>query len=113
MGQILLAGEEAQERPTLLRNLVADRPAQHRIAGLERVEDRPQRDRAVELKFYFAANVRQRSQMLREDNANHLFILFIVLLASRFEFGASRIQAVGTSISVINFSSGVVLGSLA
>jgi len=74
MGQILLAGEEPQERPTLLRDLVADRPAQHGIAGLERVEDRPQRDRAVELKFYFAANVRQRSKMLREYDSDHFGI---------------------------------------
>jgi hypothetical protein len=71
MGQILLAGEEAQEWPPLLRDLVADRPAQHGIAGFERVEDRPQRDRAVELKFYFAANVRQRSEMLRDYDADH------------------------------------------
>ncbi len=74
MGQILLAGEEPQERPTLLRDLVADRPAQHGIAGLERVEDRPQRDRAVELKFYFAANVRQRSEMLRDYDSDHFGI---------------------------------------
>src|SRR3990170_4529080 len=40
MGQILLAGEEPQEGPALLRAVVADRPAQHRIPGLERVEDR-------------------------------------------------------------------------
>jgi len=40
MGQILLAGEEPQERSALLRDLVADRPLQHGIAGLERVEDR-------------------------------------------------------------------------
>ena len=38
MGQVLLAGEEPQERPALLRDVVADRPAQHRIAGLEGIE---------------------------------------------------------------------------
>ena len=74
MGQIFLAGEEAQEWPALLRDLVADRPAQHGIAGFERVEDRPQRDRAVEFKFYFAADVRQRSQMLRNYNSDHFAI---------------------------------------
>jgi hypothetical protein len=74
MGQILLAGKEAQERPTLLRDLVADRPAQHGIAGLKRVEDRPQRDRAVELKFYFAADVRQRPEMLRDYDSDHFGI---------------------------------------
>ena len=72
MGQILLAGEEPQERPALLRDLIADRPTQHRIAGFERVEDRSQRDRAVELKFYFAAHVRQRSEMLREYDSDHM-----------------------------------------
>ena len=75
VGQILLAGEETQERPALLRDLVADRPAQHRIAGFERVEDRSQRDRAVELKFYFAADVRQRSEVLREYDSDHFGIL--------------------------------------
>ena len=44
--KILLAGEEPHERPALLRDVVADRPAQHRIAGLERVEDRALRDRS-------------------------------------------------------------------
>jgi hypothetical protein len=71
MRQILLAGEKAQERPALLRELIADRPAQHGIAGFERVEDRSQRDRAVELKFYFAADVRQRSEMLRDYDSDH------------------------------------------
>jgi hypothetical protein len=74
MGQILLTGEEAQERPAMLRDLVADRPAQHRIASLERVEDRPQRDRGVELKFYLAADVRQRSEMLRDYDSDHFGI---------------------------------------
>ena len=71
VGQILLAGEEAQERPTLLRDLIADRAAQHGIACLKRVENRSQRDRAVELKFHFASDVRQRSQMLRDYDSDH------------------------------------------
>src|SRR5216117_4082310 len=45
VGHILLAGEEPHERPAPLRDVVADSPAQHRIAGLERVEDRALRDR--------------------------------------------------------------------
>ena len=40
VGQILLAGEEPHERAALLRDVVADRPTQHRIAVLEGVEDR-------------------------------------------------------------------------
>ena len=38
MRQVFLASEEAQERPPLLRDLVANRTAQHGISSLERVE---------------------------------------------------------------------------
>ena len=34
--EILLAGEEANQGPPLLRDLIADRAAQHRVLGLER-----------------------------------------------------------------------------
>src|SRR5579885_1844638 len=71
MGQILGAGEKPQERPPLLRDVVADRAAQHRIAGLERVENRTLRDLAFYIQPYLAAHARQRSQMRREDDADH------------------------------------------
>src|SRR5258708_3899907 len=74
MRQILLASEEAQEGPTLLRDMVADRPPQHRIAGLKRVEDRAQRGLAVDLELYFTAHFRQRSQMLREFDPDHFIV---------------------------------------
>ena len=48
MGQILLAGEEPHHRAAPVGDLVADRPAQHRIAGLECVQDRTLRDRTLE-----------------------------------------------------------------
>src|SRR6266851_91153 len=54
MGQIFLAGEEPQERPALLRDLVADRPAQHRIVRFERVDNRTLRDRALDIDLDFA-----------------------------------------------------------
>ena len=38
--EILLAGEEADKGPPLLRDLIADRAAQHRVLGLDGVEDR-------------------------------------------------------------------------
>jgi hypothetical protein len=71
MGQILLAGEEAQHRPTLLRDVVADGSAQHRVAGLERVEDRALRDGARDFERHLGADLRQRSQMIGEDDADH------------------------------------------
>src|SRR5437016_4667764 len=49
VGQVLLAGEEPDERPALVRDVVADRAAQHRIAGLQRVEDRTLCDRASDI----------------------------------------------------------------
>jgi hypothetical protein len=38
MGEILLASEEADKRSALFRHMVADRPSQHRIRGLKRIE---------------------------------------------------------------------------
>src|SRR6516165_9300306 len=71
MGQILLAGEEPQEGPALLCNVVADRPTQHRVAGLERVEDRALRNLAVDVELHLAIDARQRSQMHREHDSDH------------------------------------------
>src|ERR1035438_5578391 len=71
MRQVLVAGEESQERPSLLGNMVADSAAQHRVAGFERVEDRALRDSTLDLKFDLAADVRQRPQMLRQYDADH------------------------------------------
>jgi len=75
MGPIFRAGEEPQERAALLRNVVANCPAQHGITGFERVEDRALRDLAfdVEIDFdiHFAANARQRSQMCGKLDADH------------------------------------------
>ena len=65
MRQIFLAGEESQERPALLRAIVANGAAQHRIAGFERVQYRALRDRALDFELNFAADVRQRSKVLR------------------------------------------------
>ena len=49
VGQILFTGEEPHERSALVRDVVADRPARHRIAGLQRDEDRALRGRTIEL----------------------------------------------------------------
>src|SRR2546422_7351044 len=71
MGEIPLAREESQERSTLLRDVVADRPSQHRIAGLERLEDRRLRDLTLDVQRYLAVDVRQRPQVRREGHTNH------------------------------------------
>src|SRR5439155_9732444 len=71
MGQILLACEEPHERPTALRRVVADRPAQHRIAGLECVEDRALCDRTLNLELHLSVEARQHPQVGREHNSYH------------------------------------------
>ncbi len=71
MGQILLAGEKPQERPALLRDVVADRSTQHRITGLERVEDRAQRGPTLDFELHLSADVRERPQMWWEYDSDH------------------------------------------
>src|SRR5208282_5497154 len=71
MRKILLAGEEPQKRPALIRDLIANRPPQHRITGFERVKHRALRDRTIDFERHLAAGVRQRSQMLRQYDPDH------------------------------------------
>src|SRR5262249_58002833 len=47
--QVLLASEESHKGPALLRNLVADRSAEHRIARLERGADRARGGRPLDV----------------------------------------------------------------
>jgi hypothetical protein len=56
--QILLAGEEPHERSALLRYVVADCPAQHRIASLDRVKHRALRHQTLEVQQYLAVDAR-------------------------------------------------------
>ena len=78
-GQVFFAGEETQEGPSLLRHLVADGPAQHGIAGLERIEDRALRDRALDFDGYLASGLRQSSQVEGQYDSDHIGSSFIGL----------------------------------
>ena len=49
----------------LLRYLIADRPAQHRVARLQRVQDRALRDRPLDFQFHLAPYARQHAQVVR------------------------------------------------
>src|SRR3990172_4712960 len=71
VGQIFPAGEEPDERPAPLRDVVADRPAQHRMAVLERVEHRALRGRTLDVELHLAVDVRQRPQVGREHDPDH------------------------------------------
>jgi len=70
MGEILLAGEEAQEWPALLRDMVPDGASKHGIASLERVKNRALRGRALDFELHLAVDARQRPQMCRQLDAD-------------------------------------------
>src|SRR5438552_3111907 len=70
-GIIFLASEEPQERTTFLRDMIADRAAQHRILRLEGVEHRPLRDRTFHVDLHFGADARQCAQVSGKHDADH------------------------------------------
>ncbi len=71
--QVLRASEEAQERPALRSDVVADRAAQHRIPRLERVEHRRPRERAPfrDLQRHLVVDPRQGPQVRRQHHSDH------------------------------------------
>src|ERR1035441_2343284 len=69
--KILLAGEEPHERPALLRDVIADGPPQHRVAGLEGIQNRTLRGRPLDVELHFARDLGQRAQMRRENDSDH------------------------------------------
>ena len=83
MRQIISAGKESYKWPPDLSNMITHCSAQHRISSLERVEHRALSDRSDNVKFHFAINVRERSQMRRENNTNHF-------ANSKFEIRSSK-----------------------
>src|SRR5574340_6113 len=78
--------------------MIANRPPQHRITGFEGIEDRPLRDRALDIDRHLAGDARQGPQMCRQHDSNHRSFLvsrisslvkrredsFFTLHASRF-----------------------------
>ena len=71
VGEILATSEEPQERPALLRDVIADRAAQHRVAGFERIDDRTLRSHTLNVELHFAADVRKSAKVRRELNSDH------------------------------------------
>src|SRR4051812_13279990 len=71
MGQILFAGEESHVRAPLLRDVVPQSAAQHRVLRFECVEDRAYCCPALDLNLYLAAGLRQRAQVCREHDSDH------------------------------------------
>src|SRR6266576_3962664 len=74
MGEVLLAGEKAQEWPACLCNVIADRPLKHWIAIFERVQNGSKRNWPRNFKLHFALDARQVAQMKWQDHSDHLMV---------------------------------------
>src|SRR5260370_3068506 len=68
MRKVLLAREEPQKRPPLLRDVVADRSAQHRITRFNRVDYGPLGDRPRDFNLHLPGHLRQSPPVLRKPN---------------------------------------------
>jgi hypothetical protein len=82
VGEILLAGEEAQERPALLCVVITDGAAQHGVADLQRIEHRALRHRPPDFKFHVTANLRQGPEVGRKYDPDHMSLIMFGRLDS-------------------------------
>src|ERR671935_3159237 len=71
MRKVLPTREEADERPPLVCDVIANRAAQHRVMLLERIEHRALRNRSVHVDGHLFVNARECSKMLRKRDADH------------------------------------------
>ena len=92
MRKILRAGEEADVWAALLCDVITDGSAQHRIAGLERVDDGTRCGATAYIKRYLAADLSQGSQMLREYDPDHCSV------CTSTESTAGRSRAIGAQV---------------
>jgi len=69
--QVLLAGEEPDERPPLAAVLVTYRAAQHRVPGLQRVEHRALGHLARDRQLNLAVDSGQGAQVRRKHEPDH------------------------------------------
>ncbi|MCL4295544.1 MAG: hypothetical protein KJ077_07445 [Anaerolineae bacterium] len=71
MRPVLPTHEEPDKWPPLLRNVITNRPAQHRIARLKGVQNRALGNRPLNFKLDLAADPRQPAQMRRQYHPDH------------------------------------------
>ncbi|MEY2440289.1 MAG: hypothetical protein QOI34_1674 [Verrucomicrobiota bacterium] len=73
MRNVFATGEESYQRTALLRVVIADRAAQHRVGRLETIDNCARRNRRSDIELYFSPNSREGAQMLGKDDADHDF----------------------------------------
>src|SRR5271156_3152968 len=71
MRKVFPAGEESQEGPAFLRDVIAYRSAQHRVAAFERVEYRALRNLTFDIETYLPADVREPAKVRRKLDSYH------------------------------------------
>jgi hypothetical protein len=71
VGEVLFAGEEADEGAALLRDVIANGSAQYRIAYLEGVEDRALGNRAGNVELHLALDFCQLLKVEWERDSDH------------------------------------------
>src|SRR5262249_7990122 len=69
--QVLFAREEPDARPALPTVVPADRAAQHRVPGLQRIQDSPLGDLALDLQLHLAVHPGERAQVRGEHYPDH------------------------------------------
>jgi len=69
---VFATDKESDHRPALVRFVIANCSAQHRIIGFECVEKRLDRDSTVKIDMYLVAHARERTQMMRKDDTDHI-----------------------------------------
>jgi len=93
MRQILSADKKPHQRTAELRDVIAHRTAQHGIASLEFVEYGPLGRGGINVEFYVAIDARQRAQMRRQNDTNH------VSVCTSTESTAGRSRTIGFQLS--------------
>jgi hypothetical protein len=83
--KILRTGEETQEWPALLRDMVADGAAKHGIRRLEGIQHGTDRDRPIHVEDDFVIDSSKSAKMRRKDDSDHWItcVYFSVWLGQR------------------------------
>src|SRR5437870_11658000 len=71
---VFAASEEADERATLERVVLANRAAPHRVFVFERAAHIFHRRRAIKSDMHFVADFGESPEVMRKNNSNHLSV---------------------------------------
>src|ERR1700693_536998 len=71
VGEVLFAGEEPEHWTASPRDVIANRPAQHRIRRLKGVEHGALRDGTIDLQLDLSTYIGKRAQVRRQLDADH------------------------------------------